>query len=299
MRMVNLRHFSTQVDFSYQSIPSQQTTSYASLQYGTLYNPHHPSYDHQSDTQNIPFTLVGPTSKGNFTSGSHFHNVLILQQDGDHADITKLKVPFTHEETTQHLSNSKEPNLQNDISYSVEIQTDDRSIGDTDDNNIFAETNSNTVLINTQEKISHASDNSCMTRENKACMALEDILRKVGAPLYMYDDIMKWAIKHKNDLPTRVPPISRTKLYSSLSQKFYGEAAKDMMPKEIPTTLPSGRQCGVTVFNIYSQITSLLGNSDINHWDNYFFHPTHDDPFNLNLFTNWEDSSFNDIETSI
>jgi hypothetical protein len=43
----------------------------------------------------------------------------------------------------------------------------------------------------------------------------------------------------------------------------------------------------------------LLGNSDINNWSNYFFSPTPEDPFHLNLFSDWEHSSFNDIETSI
>lgn len=93
--------------------------------------------------------------------------------------------------------------------------------------------------------------------------------------------------------------MNRKKLYSALSEKFYGDAAKDMKPQEIPTTLPSGRRCGVTVFNLYSQITSLLGNSDINQWSNYFFSPTLDDPFHLDLFSSWDHSTFNDIETSI
>jgi hypothetical protein len=156
------------------------------------------------------------------------------------------------------------------------------------------------VLTALQNRIDTSTSTSCITKEEQACIKLEELLRNSGSPLYLYDDIMKWAVRHKRRLPsTRVPFINRKKLYNGLSKKIHGEAAADMKPKEVFTTLPSGRRCGITVFNIYSQITSLLGNRDINQWSNYFFQPTSENPFNINLFSDWDTSYFNDIETSI
>jgi hypothetical protein len=58
-------------------------------------------------------------------------------------------------------------------------------------------------------------------------------------------------------------------------------------------------RCGLSIFNIYSQIVALLGNANINSWENYFFTPTEENPFNLNTFTNWNTGQFDGIETSI
>ena len=159
-----------QVDFSYVSNPSQQMT-YTSLQSGTLYNASLPSY-HHSDTQNITFPLAGHTSWGNFTSGSHFHNVLLLQRD--HGELTKLNIDVAHQ-ANPDVNDAHEPNIQNDASYSVEYEND-VTTGDQDANDSYAEPHSNNILINMQEKIAQASDNSCITREDNAYIALEEIL---------------------------------------------------------------------------------------------------------------------------
>jgi hypothetical protein len=72
-----------------------------------------------------------------------------------------------------------------------------------------------------------------------------------------------------------------------------------MKPQEILKTLPSGRRCGITVFNLYAQIITLLSNKAINDWENYFFKPTADNPFHLETFTDWDTGFFDDIETSV
>jgi hypothetical protein len=125
------------------------------------------------------------------------------------------------------------------------------------------------------------------------------MLRKADVPLHLYDDIMQWAFLNKNSIPSHVPPMTRKTLYAQLSRKIYGDAADELKPRHIPTILPSGRHCTISVFNIYSQITQLLLNSNINEWENYFFSPTPEDPFHLNTFSDWATSKFNGIETSI
>jgi hypothetical protein len=80
---------------------------------------------------------------------------------------------------------------------------------------------------------------------------------------------------------------------------FGDQSSKKFKPYEVPTTLPSGRRCGVTVFDIRSQIVMLLKHSAINGWGNYFFSPTRNDPFHINTFSDWEDAVFQDIESSI
>lgn len=73
-----------------------------------------------------------------------------------------------------------------------------------------------------------------------------------------------------------------------------------MKPKETQCILPSGRRCGITTFNVHSQIASLLSDSSINEWENYFFNPQDGDPFYINTFTGWKDDGhFKDVETGI
>jgi hypothetical protein len=43
-----------------------------------------------------------------------------------------------------------------------------------------------------------------------------------------------------------------------MSQKIYGQNSEIMKPRDIQTTLPSGRRCAVSVFNVYLHIAQLL-----------------------------------------
>jgi hypothetical protein len=175
------------------------------------------------------------------------------------------------------------------------------NMDDTDQNDVPAGHDvTSEVLINLQEEMAMASLNSSFTREEKACLELEDILQSAGCPLYVYDSVMNWARRNRNRIPsTRVSIINRNSLYRRLSYKLFGEKSTCFQPIEVPTTLPSGRRCCVTVFNIRSQIAMLLSHSTINDWDNYFFNPTDNDPFHLNTFSDWEDGIFDDIQSGI
>jgi hypothetical protein len=157
----------------------------------------------------------------------------------------------------------------------------------------------NNILVQLQTAMTVAAMNSCYTREEKACLELESILVSAGTPLYVYDEVMNWAKRNKNRIPSIVPIINRKMLYDRISYKMFGDQSSKFKPYEIPTTLPSGRRCGVTVFDIRTQIVMLLKHSAINGWGNYFFSPTRNDPFHINTFSDWEDGVFQDIESSI
>ena len=288
--VINLHHSSTQVDFCSSSSPS-------------FIAKRNDIHQVQCNTLNIyPLLMNTPNNapcaislKNNVTSRSHHHNVLIMQGLADPTENSS--------QTTSNSGNKKlcdEPDSFQQIDGNINEGFECDLTNDKDSvNSYFDEQVSKDILIASRDKICKAAHNCCITREEKACLALEEMLRNSGAPLYLYDDIMNWAIINKRSLPSRVPLISRKKLYNLLSEKLYGEAADDMRPKEVPTTLPSGRRCGITTFSIYSQITSLLTNSEINHWSDYFFHPTPTNPFNMKIFSDWETGSFNDIETSV
>jgi hypothetical protein len=136
-------------------------------------------------------------------------------------------------------------------------ETADNRVAEIDVGNIDGFAVTVDMLLNMKAAIDFASSHIGLTLEDKVCLELEEILRTAGTPLYLYNKIMKWACQHKDALPSgRVPLLNCKALYCGMSRKLHGDSANIMKPKEIPTTLPSGHCCGVTVFNLYSQIMS-------------------------------------------
>ena len=135
----------------------------------------------------------------------------------------------------------------------------------------------------------------------RVCIQLEHMLRKANPPSYLYDDIMQWAFLNKNIIPSNVPaPITSKTLYAEMSCKIYGNIADDMKPREIQTILPSGCcYASISTFDVYSQVVQLLGNTNTNEWTNYFFSLTCEDSFHLNIFSDWNTSKFDGLETSV
>jgi hypothetical protein len=318
MSNLKMRHSSTQVNVcSSPHVLAEGCNKPSLQQFGNLYHYDDPSGYVSNRSEN---------RHGSITSASHNYNVLAVQ--GEYIPMTyngqnTMGINFKDSEPGLNLDNNyksiqnshgpKHSELDGFSSNNDEEMNPRNIVPEADEypqfelhqgshesfNNPDAQHEIQEVLMIIKEKLDQATRTTCITREDKACLTLEAILRNAGAPLYMYDAILKWAIKYKNRLPSRVPLINRNKLYSGLAAKMYGDADNDMMPKEVPTVLPSGRRCGVTVFNIYSQITSLLANRNINKWSNYIFDPKPDNPFHLNIFSDWESSTFGDIETSI
>jgi hypothetical protein len=274
--LVKMRHGTTQVVFS---------SLCHSAGYGTLLNDDNNHVNHP--TMNSYKDIV---ESQQFTSRSHLHNVLLAQGS---TYIQQLNEKERTKSLTKELLGSlpekeiiKTKGFITDhspISFGMDcgpflftendgILNQDHELHD-DDDMVTAEHHDK--LLNIRRRIDMATSywNNSFTREDRVCIQLEHMLRKADAPLYLYDDIMQWAYLNKYTIPLYVPPLSRKTLYVQLSRKLYGDSVKDMKPKEIQTTLPSGRRCAISVFNIYSQIVQLLGNKNINQWSNHFFHP--------------------------
>ena len=299
MASINQNYKSSQVNFATHMMTDNATkhgdiTIYTPqmrmLHFGTLVNDPTIQFDSSKATAAV---------HDGYTSRSHYHNVL----------LSHGAYPLTHDRSSEEYSTGV---LNDDLSTEfVVFHNDDmnphppaeekHSFGDSEVLVPVELSNSNElVLSQMQALLENAFLSSCFTKEDKACIQLEEILRKASAPLYLYDNVMAWACQHKDVLPSRVPYINRKVLYKNLSRKIYGDELCTLMkPKEVKSVLPSGRHCCVTVFNLHAQIIKLLSNESINHWENYFFSPTDDDAFHLNTFSDWNTGFFDDIETSI
>ena len=312
MASINKNYRSSQVNFAVHMMTKEETKhgnisicppQMRLFHFGTLVN------DSTEDSDSLK-VLPSATSDAGYTSRSHYHNVLLsngaysttidnqgqskfskIHQAsrpeegtvGERHDDYAIEFAYFENDMNPHSTATEEPDVLESL---VVVHTE-------------TSTSNDAVLSEMQESLENASRSSCFTREDKACIQLEDIIRKAGGPLYLYDRVMAWACQHKDVLPSQVPYINRKALYNNLSTKIYGNLAETMKPKEVKTILPSGRHCGVTIFNIYAQIMKLLSNETINKWENYFFSPTEDNPFHLNTFSDWDTGFFDDIETSI
>jgi hypothetical protein len=260
---LRMRHTSTQVDFQTSSANSYTEGGVDfQMELGTLYN-RSKQIDvslYNPGSPSKPRTRKGTISCSNsnqqYTSRSHNHNLLVA--------LGTIESNETLQESMLGLMGGEEHALEFELPDDVSPNDDVTNLFSNDDE-AHRNVPSTDVLLQLQEGIDIKTKNNltCITREDKACIALEDILMKANAPLYLYDKIMLWACQHKSRIPSKVPYLTRKKLYNDLSWKIYGNSANDMKPKEILTTLPSGWQCGLTVFNVYSQIVGLLGNANI------------------------------------
>lgn len=315
---INMKHTTTQVPFqsmssSMEQIPKDKEA--ALLGFGTLLNeesiPVPPSSQFVRGS-----TYFRQQERHQFTSSSHYHNILMSQHgvyreyNDEQPKSVQSKYPLlsspASKKTLQMMSqeDAKMSSNVHPLSENSSLFADDGSqdfIVDLDyghqcNLNIHVER-----LVHIRDNLDHAQSywNSTFTREDRACVELEDILRKADSPLYLYDVIMRWAFINKQSIPSNVPPITRNSLYGQMSRKIYGQNSEMMKPRDIQTTLPSGRRCAVTVFNVYSNIAQLLSNESINNWSNYFFSPTEENPFHLSIFSDWESSTFDGIETSL
>jgi Cobalamin biosynthesis protein CobT (nicotinate-mononucleotide:5, 6-dimethylbenzimidazole phosphoribosyltransferase) len=303
---LKVRHATSQVSFS--TIPSAEKNNALPRGYGTLLN-HDTGGDPQAGIIYDFSTVMPGTSEGmkqhTLTSDLHIQNVLIAQE-GEYSESFQQNIQrfrksrhidsSLHHGTIPNISSTGHKSLSsiemNDTDFPHDLELEDE----------YSNTATNVdKLMRFRSRLNEATSywNSTFTREDKACMQLEGMLRKANAPLHLYDDIMQWACLNKHSIPSHVPPISRNSLYSQLSRKMHGDMAEEMKPKHVPTILPSGRHCTISVFNIYSQITQLLVASNINNWENYFFSPIPGNPFHLNLFSDWTTDQFDGIETGL
>ena len=84
-------------------------------------------------------------------------------------------------------------------------------------------------------------------------LRLMEILAKINAPNYVFDKIVKWALRlQKQDLDI---PMSRDFLIKNTASKF---GLRDLFPTVSKLVLPSGNSVTVTKFNFMTSLYSLL-----------------------------------------
>jgi hypothetical protein len=300
-----VRQNSTQIDLPLPTHNQQATTAQLSRTNGFWHlNQYLPaeSNEHQSSSS-LNHSIQADSNntfhtchQGQFNSDIHYYNILHQHDEGWVKESSTIKQYSGHGGNTQvdaeFLFHGDDIEIQSSTSSVERINEISIEIGNNDIANTFAVDTLNELRL----IIETSSRDMCLPKEYTACFALEQILRDAGSPVYLYEKVMKWASLYKYSLPSVVSTPGRTELLNISAQKVYGKATEKMKPKEEPTQLPSGRRCGVTTFNIYAQIVSLLSDTNINSWSDYIFKETEEDPFHLNIFQNWEEGYFNDIE---
>jgi hypothetical protein len=318
IRKEQWKHDSTQIDVL--SCKGGNITSIFDPSYSDSYGMHVEQYakfipfyvqQHNIVLENDQEASHSNPPDGYFNPRSHYYNLLLSHFDMDPL-VNSKKIPQLgeglgkqgewnelavqqDEEHNQFSSHEEEEDiLKGDGEFFQPINEESTS----EDGEIATDTVN--MLSCIQKEFEYASSNMTFTHEFNLCFELELMLREAGAPIYLYDKIMKWAVENKSKLPSGNNFISRQELLKRSAVKVYGKMANAMKPIETQCQLPSGRVCGVTTFNIYTQIASLLSDASINKWENYFFTPSANNPFFINTFSSWDDDGhFDDIETGL
>ena len=111
-----------------------------------------------------------------------------------------------------------------------------------------------------------------------AMLDLHNLLKSSGAPLYLFDSIIKWCQKHSDAFSsTQGIPISRETFINNMSKKVYGPITKDLKPTLVPVELNDNNSVDVPKFDVCTMILTLLNNEELMHHDNLLLDP--DDPY--------------------
>ena len=113
-------------------------------------------------------------------------------------------------------------------------------------------------LLNMKDEMKNNIDNSSKDIHFLMAIELEILLRKAGAPLYLFDDVMKWGIRNRDNFPKRIEPISRKNLYKKASAQMYGKLDTRMRPFKTDLNLPSGRNVTIVKFQLLPILFSIL-----------------------------------------
>jgi hypothetical protein len=137
----------------------------------------------------------------------------------------------------------------------------------------------------------------CMEKEIMSSLELSALLEKANAPLYLTKDIIAWATRNREHLPTYNEPISRQTLLATVSDKLYSERQQTVMkPLLTNLNMPSGRTTSVTTFDIIGCLCQLLSDAKLMNWSNLIFDGHEQNPFDLPGMTD-PDTPYGEIES--
>jgi len=104
----------------------------------------------------------------------------------------------------------------------------------------------------------HTQGTARFNKEQTACIELAHILDKCDAPKIVFDQILKWAVEHRNHLSNNPP--SRQMFYSKLEKTL---SFNKHLPEKIVVVLSGNKASEVTRHDPGSSIFSLLTSNNL------------------------------------
>ena len=199
--------------------------------------------------------------------------------------------------TSGSLGNDK--NSDDDSSDSSEVNSSDDSSNTSNDPEVLLEfpQYDSDQLSRLRMDISEHRRGLCMEKEITSSLELSALLEKANAPLYLMKDIIAWATRNRENLPTYNEPITRETLLKKVSGKLYSEQQQTIMkPQVTDLTMPSGRKTSITTFDIIGCLCQLLTDTNLMNWSNLIYDGNEDNPFDLPGMNDL-DAPYGEIET--
>jgi len=201
-----------------------------------------------------------------------------------------------HADRLPELSTSKTANDTKDVS----LRRNDVNFNDQED----ASLNSWNCLLIMKEIMVNNEKSMSKNQWFVAGVELENILSNANVPLHVTDKLFSWAIKHKDNLPSRMSSeLKHEKIYKQGALQIYGELDDKMRPQHHHIVLPSGRRVSIVKFDVRAQIFSILDcpyidGSNLQHL--IFDNNSNNNPFDVLLKEGERHKGvYNDIETSV
>ena len=229
------------------------------------------------------------------------HIIMLFVLKHNTAALMEAQETFTTAEPeqihTETGSDSEESNVNDDIDDIGGSYFDNEAVEA--NQNAPPTRNNNTRAIDEstnqqQENVEQTRSSSLFDTSDLAMIQLLDILAEAGAPVYLFDKLTSWC-KRSSKAFCNEKLVSRESFLKTLSLKVYGKhMTKELRPKVVRHTLPSGKKIDVTAFSFKAKLASILMDDDLMQQQNLLlnrdnpFAPPHNDHGVLSdLNTGW------------
>ena len=232
-------------------------------------NAHDNSFHSRSNSINSPRILT------NSTTDQH-NRTMLTGTEGTSTDTRSENNTFSSqdsEENDEEIPINQTNSSNGGISVQSHNSTSTNSYMDDD-------VTLQNSLIQMHNEVSLYRIPQIFDKEFVGAIDLWQILHKSNAPIYLFDEIMNWAILHSGTIPKRCEPYTYKTLLKSASSRLYPtKYLKLLQPKLTNITLPSNRRAAVSSFDCKSQLYRLLSDPELMQWKNLIFSGDSGSPF--------------------
>ena len=137
----------------------------------------------------------------------------------------------------------------------------------------------------------YSSQTNPFSKQELAYISLLKILDRPDIPLCVFDDVSKW-VRENHDNIKSTKTITRNSITTTIQNTIHGDMKHRLLPKIVPTTLPSGSQLGVPVMDFEYMMANTLINDELMRQENLLVNLQ--DPFTKRTNTSNE---YGDIDT--